>query len=58
MCPLCLASLAITLTTTTCVGAATIAIATRVAKSLARHSQDDDRTPAPTSGPDEARGGQ
>lgn len=40
MCPLCLASLAATVATTTGVGAAAVAVTTRVARSLVRRSSD------------------
>jgi hypothetical protein len=41
MCPLCLTSLAITLTMTTGIGAAAVAAATRIAKSLAPGGPND-----------------
>jgi hypothetical protein len=44
MCPLCLTSLAITVATTTGVGATAVAVATRVAKSLARPQTPDAET--------------
>jgi hypothetical protein len=40
MCPFCLTSLAVTVATTTGIGAAAIAVATRVAKSIARSKGD------------------
>ena len=46
MCPVCLTTLAVTAITTTGAGAATVAVATRVAKSLTRSSADDADTTA------------
>lgn len=47
MCPLCLMSLALTVTATTGVGAAAIAAATRAAKSLAHHPPEEASSPQP-----------
>jgi hypothetical protein len=41
MCPLCLTSLAVTVATTTGIGASAVAVATRVAKSLGRSQAPD-----------------
>jgi hypothetical protein len=59
MCPLCLTSLAVTVATTTGVGATAAAIATRVVKSLARRpSSPDTAVPAPSEQAQGAGGGQ
>jgi hypothetical protein len=47
MCPLCLTSLAVTVATTTGVGATAVAVATRVVKSLARPQTPDEAAHAP-----------
>ena len=58
MCPVCLTSLALTVATTTGVGATAAAVATRVAKSLARRpSSPDETAPAATDQAQEAGGG-
>jgi hypothetical protein len=57
MCPLCLTSLAITVATTTGVGATAVAVAARVAKSLVRPPEPDTNAPAPVDPTQEERGG-
>jgi hypothetical protein len=58
MCPMCLTSLAITVATTTGVGATAAAVATRVAKSLVRRpSSPDAAAPAASEQTREAEGG-
>jgi hypothetical protein len=47
MCPLCLTSLAVTVATTTGAYATAVAVAARVAKSLARPQAPEDATHAP-----------
>jgi hypothetical protein len=54
MCPLCLTSLAVTVTASTSAGAAAIAAATRVARTLGRPPADG----APPSTPTAERGAQ
>jgi len=57
MCPLCLTSLAVTVATTTGVGATAAAVATRLAKSLARRQTPEATGPAPADQTQEAGGG-
>jgi hypothetical protein len=54
MCPLCLTSLAVTVATTTGVGATAAAVATRVTKSLVRRPASDAAAPVAESSTQEA----
>lgn len=56
MCPLCLTSLAVTVATTTGVGATAAAVATRVAKSLVRRPSPDATASIPADQTQEAGG--
>jgi hypothetical protein len=58
MCPLCLASLAITAATCTAVGAAAVAVAARVSRSLAQHPKSDVGTACPSPATPDPRGNQ
>jgi hypothetical protein len=57
MCPLCLTSLAVTVATTTGIGASAVAVATRVAKSLGRSQAPDANAPLAEDRTEEVGGG-
>ncbi len=57
MCPLCLTTLAVPVTASTGIGAAAVAAATRVAKSITRPPTDDASAPATPAEPHAGRGG-